>query len=122
MGILNLFKPEETNGKALPYWEEIKSQDIRSQASSQVSVDAASASEKSIPDRLKDALSNPLPVKVDVQFFKKHLSELEFDLLRNNKTEKKHSSELNNHFPKKGYYACRACGNPVYNFFSKFHR
>lgn len=122
MGILNLFKPEETNGKALPYWEEIKSQDIRSQASSQVSVDAASASEKSIPDRLKDALSNSLPVKVDVQFFKKHLSEVEFDLLRNNKTEKKHSSELNNHFPKKGYYACRACGNPVYNFFSKFHR
>jgi peptide-methionine (R)-S-oxide reductase len=53
-------------------------------------------------------------------YWKETLSEKEFEVLRNKGTEASKSSVYNKHQPKKGYFACRACGNPLYSFKHKF--
>ena len=48
------------------------------------------------------------------------LTEKEYEVLRLKMTEKQHSGEYNQHYPKSGYYACKACNFPLYSYAAKF--
>jgi peptide-methionine (R)-S-oxide reductase len=56
----------------------------------------------------------------DDAIWKETLSEKEYQVLRGQGTEAPHSSVYDRHLPKKGHYACRACGNSLYSFKHKF--
>ena len=44
----------------------------------------------------------------------------EYNVLRHHGTEAPRSHRYNNIYPKTGYFACRACGLPLYGYHSKF--
>ena len=52
--------------------------------------------------------------------WKKELTEEEFQCLRQAGTEAPGTGEYHTFFPKKGYFACRACKHPLYSSTSKF--
>ena len=52
--------------------------------------------------------------------WKKELTEEEFQCLRQAGTEAPGTGEYHTFFPKKGYFACRACEYPLYSVGSKF--
>ena len=52
--------------------------------------------------------------------WKQLLNENEYQILRERQTEPAFSGTYNKHFKKNGYYACRACKNPLYSWKSKF--
>eukprot|EP00808_Paulinella_micropora_P020044 g36726.t1 len=59
-------------------------------------------------------------VKTEAEW-KKQLSAEEYEVLRNKGTERPgKDSEYNKHYPKEGFYKCRACGNPLYSYKAKF--
>jgi len=51
--------------------------------------------------------------------WKKALSDKEYEVLRNKGTERAFSGEYDHSFDK-GTYVCKACGNPLYSWQSKF--
>lgn len=57
---------------------------------------------------------------VDPNFWRDHLSRKEYNVLREKGTEAPKSSVYGRFYPEEGYYACRACGNPLYAANSKF--
>ena len=52
--------------------------------------------------------------------WKEKLTPKEYQVLRQKGTEAPRTGEYDKHYPKEGYYACRACGNPLYTFQAKF--
>lgn len=52
--------------------------------------------------------------------WRKVLSEKEFNILRQKGTEYPGTGEYDGFYPSEGYFACRACGNPIYSAESKF--
>ncbi len=46
----------------------------------------------------------------------------EYNVIREKGTERAHSGEYDKQYPKEGYFACRACGNPLYSAGAKFNR
>ena len=90
---------KELNGKPLDHWQVGGNQELAgNQAGNDNNVDA---------DQRK-------------KMWKETLSEKEYKVLREKGTEAPNSSVYNKHLPKKGHYACRACGNPLYSFKHKF--
>jgi peptide-methionine (R)-S-oxide reductase len=59
-------------------------------------------------------------VKSDFEW-RQLLDDQEFRILRKKDTERPFTGEYENVFPKKGYFACKGCGNPLYSYSSKFH-
>ncbi|CAD7966951.1 unnamed protein product [Amoebophrya sp. A120] len=49
------------------------------------------------------------------------LNAKEYDVLRNKGTERAGTGEYDKHYPKEGYYCCRACGFPLYSYQAKFN-
>lgn len=54
------------------------------------------------------------------EYWKKVLTELEFDIIINKGTERPFSGIYNNHY-EKGIYKCKACGNKLYESENKFN-
>jgi len=52
--------------------------------------------------------------------WKAQLSTEEYRVLRKKGTERPGTGEYNRFYPREGYFACRACGNPLYSAQSKF--
>jgi peptide-methionine (R)-S-oxide reductase len=48
------------------------------------------------------------------------LTPAEYEVLRKKGTERPYTGEYDKFYPKEGYFACRACGNPLYTFQAKF--
>jgi len=61
----------------------------------------------------------PTVVKTD-QEWKKILTDEEFDVIRMKGTEVPNTGEYNKFKPEGGYFACRACENPLYPASAKF--
>lgn len=53
--------------------------------------------------------------------WKQRLSPAEYHVLREKGTEPPRSGEFDEFDPPEGYFACRACGNPLYSAAAKFH-
>ena len=53
------------------------------------------------------------------EYWKKKLSEKEYNILRQCGTELPYTGKYNNHF-EDGVYVCKGCGNPLYKSKSKF--
>eukprot|EP00055_Hartaetosiga_balthica_P015188 m.88120 g.88120 ORF g.88120 m.88120 type:complete len:200 (+) comp8799_c2_seq8:272-871(+) len=52
--------------------------------------------------------------------WKQELTKEEFHVLRSKGTERPGTGEYDKFYPKKGYFACRGCGTPLYSAESKF--
>jgi peptide-methionine (R)-S-oxide reductase len=52
--------------------------------------------------------------------WKEKLTPAEYRVLRAKGTEAPGTGEYEKFYPKEGYFACRACGNPLYTFQAKF--
>jgi len=96
-GVNKIFRSEDLDGKPLPYWASESFEEFK---------------EKKQTIQIK-------PREGDT-FWKQKLSSTEYRVLRKKGTEIPNSSRLNHHFPKTGYYGCRACGNPLYSYKAKF--
>lgn len=57
--------------------------------------------------------------KTDAEW-KAELSAAEYHVIRDKGTEAPFTGELNKSQPKEGYFACRACANPLYTHTAKF--
>mmetsp|Transcript_17176 Transcript_17176/g.25555 ORF Transcript_17176/g.25555 Transcript_17176/m.25555 type:complete len:150 (+) Transcript_17176:154-603(+) len=55
------------------------------------------------------------------QEWKKKLSKEEYRVLRKKGTERAFSGEYDKFYPKKGYFVCAGCGNPLYSYSAKFN-
>mmetsp|Transcript_9186 Transcript_9186/g.16117 ORF Transcript_9186/g.16117 Transcript_9186/m.16117 type:complete len:198 (-) Transcript_9186:92-685(-) len=53
--------------------------------------------------------------------YKKELTPAEYHVIREKGTERAFTGEYDKVFPKEGYFACRACGNPIYSADAKFN-
>lgn len=60
------------------------------------------------------------PSTVTDSEWRKLLSNQEYRILRQKGTEYPGTGEYDGFYPKEGYFACRACGNPLYSAESKF--
>ena len=58
------------------------------------------------------------PTKAEL---KKKLTKDEYRVLVNKGTEWAGSGKYNKFYPKKGYFVCKACNNPLYSFKAKFN-
>lgn len=85
----------EKEGKPLPHWKELPN------------------SESNAPDE-------NCHISIDDSFWKTHLSGKEYNVTRSHGTELARSSVYDKFYPRKGYFACRCCGLPLYSSESKF--
>ena len=53
--------------------------------------------------------------------WKQSLTPEEYHVIREKGTERPGTGEYDKQYPKEGYFACRACGNPLYSAQSKFN-
>lgn len=53
--------------------------------------------------------------------WKKILNASEYDVIRMKGTEMARTGEYDKHYPKKGYYKCKACDYPLYSYAAKFN-
>lgn len=58
-------------------------------------------------------------VKSESQW-RKELTREEYFVLRGKGTEPANTGEYDKHYPKHGYYMCKACGLPLYSFGAKY--
>lgn len=61
-------------------------------------------------------LPSPLPHSLS------QLTPQEYEVLREKGTERARTGEYDKYYPKDGYFACKACANPLYSAQSKFNR
>lgn len=54
------------------------------------------------------------------EFFHKHLPMEDYQVMRSISLEQPYYSKYNRFFPKRGYFACKACGNALYSHETKF--
>jgi len=56
------------------------------------------------------------------KFFKQTLDNGDYDIMRclSTSLEQPYFSKLNRFFPKRGHFCCKACGNPLYSYETKF--
>jgi peptide-methionine (R)-S-oxide reductase len=59
-------------------------------------------------------------VKSDEEW-KKELGNAAYAVIRGKGTEPARTGEYDKFYPTEGYFACRACGNPLYSAASKFN-
>jgi peptide-methionine (R)-S-oxide reductase len=52
--------------------------------------------------------------------WKKKLTSAEYSVIRKKGTEAPNTGEYNKFKPKEGYFACKACDNPLYSYKAKF--
>lgn len=60
------------------------------------------------------------PATVTDREWRQVLSDTEYNILRQKGTEYPGSGEYDGYYPSDGYFACRACGSPIYSAESKF--
>lgn len=65
-------------------------------------------------------MSHDYPFKLSTAEWKKRLTPSEFRVLRQGGTEPAMIGKYCKFFPKTGYFACKACRNPLYSAKSKF--
>eukprot|EP00123_Amoebidium_parasiticum_P013451 comp21961_c0_seq1/m.31680 comp21961_c0_seq1/g.31680 ORF comp21961_c0_seq1/g.31680 comp21961_c0_seq1/m.31680 type:complete len:185 (-) comp21961_c0_seq1:374-928(-) len=64
--------------------------------------------------------SHDFPIKKTDAEWRSQLNAHEYDVLREKGTERPGTGEYDKFYPKDGYFACRACGTPLYSAASKF--
>lgn len=61
------------------------------------------------------------PVQMEDAEWRKKLGADEYNVLRLKGTERGGTGEYNKFYPKKGFFRCRGCENPLYSYESKFN-
>ena len=73
------------------------------------------AEKKEEPEQKKDE-----KVELSDEEWKKKLTDMEYKVLRLKHTEPGDNRGYSKQYPKKGYFVCKACGNPLYSYAAKF--